>query len=154
VQDTCVGNTNALLNSGAATMSVRRSTITGVGEGIRVGSGAVDVHSTLIVSNGASVVGTLAVDEFNMINGSAQGAGLETDGNGFPVLKDNGGPTFTVALVPGSPAINTGNPGITGGTDQRGLPRVVGGRADIGAFEVQASASPQKSAAKPSAPSS
>ena len=49
----------------------------------------------------------------------------------------NGGPTRTQALLPGSPAINTGsNPfGLT--TDQRGtgFPRVNGGAADIGAYE-------------------
>ncbi|NEO69735.1 choice-of-anchor Q domain-containing protein [Moorena sp. SIO3H5] len=54
-------------------------------------------------------------------------------------LGDNGGPTDTVVLRPGSPAIDAGsNPnGLT--TDQRGagFARVVGGTPDIGAFEVQ-----------------
>jgi hypothetical protein len=51
-------------------------------------------------------------------------------------LGDNGGPTQTMALLPGSPAIDAGRTG-TGipSTDQRGLPR--GARPDIGAFEVQ-----------------
>lgn len=56
------------------------------------------------------------------------------------VLFDNGGPTLTHALLPGSPAINAGDPGFSGlAFDQRGpgFPRVVGGRIDIGAFEVQ-----------------
>jgi hypothetical protein len=54
-------------------------------------------------------------------------------------LANNGGPTQTMALEAGSPAINAGAPDIAGlpATDQRGLPRVVGGRVDIGAFEVQ-----------------
>lgn len=52
-------------------------------------------------------------------------------------LADNGGPTRTMALQTGSPAIDAGT--LTGapGTDQRGLPRV--GAVDIGAFEVQGS---------------
>ena len=48
-------------------------------------------------------------------------------------LKDNGGPTKTVALVAGSPAINaaTGCPA----TDQRGITRPQGANCDIGAYE-------------------
>ena len=63
-------------------------------------------------------------------------------------LADNGGPTPTIALEPGSPALDQGlaAPGET--TDQRGLRRPValpgltappgGDHADIGAFEQQA----------------
>ena len=63
-------------------------------------------------------------------------------------LQANGGPTLTMALLPGSPAIDAGNPGgcdddlgapIT--SDQRGAPRpanLTGAtRCDIGAYEVQ-----------------
>jgi len=51
-------------------------------------------------------------------------------------LADNGGPTFTQALLPGSPAIDAGVavPGVT--TDQRGVPRPQDRAPDIGAFEV------------------
>ena len=57
-------------------------------------------------------------------------------------LADNGGPTFTHALLPGSPAIDAGDPGfVSAGFDQRGAPfaRVVNGRIDIGAYEFGAS---------------
>jgi hypothetical protein len=61
-------------------------------------------------------------------------------------LQDNGGPAFTHALLPGSPAINAGDPNFTPppSFDQRGTgyPRVVNGRIDIGSFEVQPRASP------------
>jgi hypothetical protein len=62
-------------------------------------------------------------------------------------LQNNGGPTETMALLPGSPAIDGGNPsGCTDGqghlltTDQRGMPRPdkedsVG--CDMGAYESQ-----------------
>lgn len=67
-------------------------------------------------------------------------------------LQDNGGPTFTHALLPGSPAIDAGghrcgdpaDPADSGSvltTDQRGAPRPVDGdgdgtvNCDIGAFE-------------------
>ena len=50
-------------------------------------------------------------------------------------LADNGGPTLTQALLPGSPAIEAGVnvPGVT--TDQRGVSR--GSAPAIGAFELQ-----------------
>ena len=54
-------------------------------------------------------------------------------------LADNGGPTMTIALAAGSPAIDAGNDvaGLT--TDQRGLgfPRIGGAAPDIGAYEIQ-----------------
>ena len=56
-------------------------------------------------------------------------------------LQDNGGPTFTHALLPGSPAIDTGDPAFTPppNFDQRGpaFQRVSGSRIDIGSLEVQ-----------------
>src|SRR5205085_8312044 len=55
------------------------------------------------------------------------------------LLRDNGGPTKTHALLPGTPAINMGNNELANGlaTDQRGegFPRIVGDSVDIGAFE-------------------
>lgn len=55
-------------------------------------------------------------------------------------LFDNGGKTRTLALLPGSPAIDAGDDPFTLGTDQRGVgfPRVVGPFADIGAYEWSA----------------
>ena len=56
-------------------------------------------------------------------------------------LGDNGGPTPTIPLTAGSPAIDTGNNLAQLATDQRGpgFARDVGLAADIGAFEVQTS---------------
>jgi hypothetical protein len=64
-------------------------------------------------------------------------------------LASNGGPTQTRALLPGSPAIDAGNPAAVAGVggvplnDQRGTPfgriyafNAVGPRIDIGAFEI------------------
>jgi hypothetical protein len=50
-------------------------------------------------------------------------------------LANNGGPTRTVALLPGSPAINAGGGPNCPSTDQRGEPRPQGKACDIGAFE-------------------
>jgi CSLREA domain-containing protein len=88
-----------------------------------------------------------ASSSFNLIG--AAGAGLTNGVNnnqvgvanpGLAPLANNGGPTLTIALVNGSPAIDRGtNTFVTNGeTDQRGLPRIVNGTVDVGAFEVQA----------------
>ncbi|HEY3395402.1 MAG TPA: choice-of-anchor Q domain-containing protein [Lacipirellulaceae bacterium] len=59
-------------------------------------------------------------------------------------LTNNGGSTPTHALAGSSPAMNQGSNRLSLSTDQRGgsHARVVGGQADIGAFEVQASDGP------------
>jgi len=61
-------------------------------------------------------------------------------------LADNGGPTFTVALRAGSPAIDAGDDtllsaGIT--ADQRGLARKSGAHVDIGAYETLVGTAPR-----------
>jgi len=55
-------------------------------------------------------------------------------------LQDNGGPTFTLALLPGSPAIDAGNAvkcaaAPVSAVDQRGVKRPQGASCDIGAYE-------------------
>jgi hypothetical protein len=53
-------------------------------------------------------------------------------------LQDNGGPTWTMALLPGSPALNAGDPAQAGVADQRGVVR--SGGVNMGAFQASASA--------------
>jgi hypothetical protein len=74
-------------------------------------------------------------------------------------LQDNGGPTLTHALLPGSPAMDAGDPNFTPPPffDQRGpgFDRVVNGRIDKGSFEVQgptASPTPTATATPSSTP--
>jgi len=50
-------------------------------------------------------------------------------------LQDNGGPTWTHALLTGSPAIDAGDPVGAPSEDQRDVPRPRGAGFDIGAFE-------------------
>ncbi|MES1245954.1 MAG: choice-of-anchor Q domain-containing protein [Acidobacteriota bacterium] len=54
-------------------------------------------------------------------------------------LADNGGPTRTHLPAPASPVINAGDPAFAPppSTDQRGLPRIVNGRLDMGSVEVE-----------------
>lgn len=100
--------------------------------------------------------GTPFTGTYNLIGNADGSAGLAPATNQLgttlnPInpqigaLANNGGPTFTRALLAGSPAIDKGNsPGLT--VDQRGLIRPVdnlsiintGDGSDIGAYEVQA----------------
>ncbi|AFZ51180.1 Cadherin domain-containing protein [Dactylococcopsis salina PCC 8305] len=55
-------------------------------------------------------------------------------------LQDNGGPTQTIALLEGSPAIDAGDNNLIPASvdfDQRGFDRIFNGTVDIGAFEVE-----------------
>ena len=72
---------------------------------------------------------------------TATGDRINTDPKLGP-LQDNGGPTFIHLPAADSPAIDAGDP--AGAMDQRGpgFVRVVNGRADIGAVEVQATPTP------------
>lgn len=56
-------------------------------------------------------------------------------------LADNGGPTLTFYLLPGSPAIDNGSNLDSRATDQRGFFRVIGIGPDIGAVETAEPAS-------------
>lgn len=64
--------------------------------------------------------------------------GLTFDDLAIGLLADNGGPTFTHALTPTSPALDAGFNGAAPLTDQRGSPRIVNTTIDIGAYEYVA----------------
>ena len=109
--------------------------------------------NTIVAGNTASTsgpdaFGTVASQGNNLIgktDGSSGWVGSDLTGTiATPLdpllapLGNYGGPTQTMALLPGSPAIDAGNnalipAGVT--TDQRGLPRIVNTVVDIGAFE-------------------
>jgi hypothetical protein len=99
------------------------------------------------VSDGSTGFGS-ASDQVGT-SGAPRDPMLETSGPGQPLLKDNGGPTPTIALLCGSPCIDRGNNLTSFTTDQRGsgfartmdltnVQNATGGDGtDIGAFELQ-----------------
>jgi hypothetical protein len=123
--------------------------------------GTVTLNNTLVAGNTASadpdVAGTVnSSSGFNLIGNGTGMSGITNGTNGnqvgtstspinslVAVLGNYGGPTQTMALLPGSPALAAGSTALDGGvtTDQRGDARVVNGTVDIGAFENQAAAS-------------
>ena len=95
-----------------------------------------------IVNNG----GTVTSHGYNVCSDNGGGFlnGLGDQINTDPLLgplQDNGGPTFTHAPLPGSPAIDAGDPNFTPPPfrDQRGpcFYRVFGRRIDVGSVEIQ-----------------
>jgi hypothetical protein len=94
--------------------------------------------------SGGHISGVAFTGSHNLIEGQSP-AGLSGTITADPMLgplQDNGGPTLTCALLPGSPGIDGGGDdlvpaGVT--NDQRGpgFARIVGGVVDIGAFEDQ-----------------
>jgi hypothetical protein len=153
------GNTATIVGGGVynyihGTLSVNNSTISGnsapSGHGGAIFNSEAATIGDTILNAGASGgtianSGTFTSLGYNLASDNGGGAltGPGDQINTDPMLgplQDNGGPTFTHALLAGSPAINTGNPiFIPPRYDQRGpgFPRVVHGRIDIGSFEVQ-----------------
>jgi len=141
------GPGGAIANSG--TLTLTSSTLFGnaapEGAGI-ANDGTATLNNTMIAgSQGGNCSGAFdASSTSNMSNDPTCGPGFLQVGladlNLGP-LGDNGGPTQTIALGPGSVAIDAGDNAAAAGliTDQRGpgYPRIVNGRVDIGAFEVQ-----------------
>ena len=77
---------------------------------------------------------------FNLSDGTDCGLTELGDRQGIPVLlgplADNGGPTDTEAVLPGSLALDSGACAFAGDVDQRGVSRPRGTRCDVGAYEL------------------
>jgi len=74
----------------------------------------------------------------NVENGTTCGLNGPGDQQADPLLgplQDNGGPTDTRGLQPGSPAIDHGDNSGCPATDQRGVARPQGASCDVGAYE-------------------
>jgi hypothetical protein len=116
-------------------------------------NGTATLQNSIVANNtsGGNCSGTIISNGFNLSSDGTcnlNGPGDMNNTNALlGPLQNNGGPTQTMALPSGSPAIDAGNPsGCTDGqghllkTDQRGLPRPnpedTGG-CDIGAYERQ-----------------
>jgi hypothetical protein len=127
--------------------AVSNCTISGNGLGIE-NSSALTLKNTLVAGNGSDARGRFNSLGHNLL-GMGEGASgfTDTDLVGtasdpinplLDLLRDNGGPTPTMALLPGSAAIEAG--ALTDSEwDQRGpgYPRQVNGATDIGAYEVE-----------------
>jgi hypothetical protein len=148
---------------GGATLTITNSTFSGNdGFGIynydafNASLAAVETGNTIFDAGNSgqniyNYAGTVASLGYNVSSDDGGGylTGLGDQINTDPMLgplQGNGGPTFTHALLQGSPAIDAGDPNFTPPPfyDQRGpgFGRVVNGRIDVGSFEVQSAPTP------------
>lgn len=84
-------------------------------------------HGATIVDAGHNISADASLDFNTSLKNTDPRLGPLTATNGF---------TATMALQPGSPAIDAGHDAAAPGFDQRGISRPVGVRSDIGAVEV------------------
>ena len=134
-----------------------------MGGGLDVYGGTATLDNTIVALNTAGTGSTASASDiagtvssasaYNLI-GTGGSGGLVNGVNGNQVgvanpglgtLADNGGPTQTIALLPGSPAIDKGSnalavdptTGLPLATDQRGpgFVRIINGTVNIGAYE-------------------
>lgn len=115
------------LDSGTATV---RNTIMAGGTG-----GECDLVASAMSDQG----GNFSTDSSCAFNQASSQKSASLAALDLAPLADNGGPTQTVALLPGSPAINAGVACPPPVADQRGVPRPQGAACDSGAFEVEPS---------------
>ena len=145
------GSEGSIVNSTIAGNSVGTA---GVGGGLAVynpeptlgGSAALSVKNTIVAGNtgpaGASDCAPVAMVTSDH-NISSDASCMFTDPGSkqstnplLAGLANNGGETDTLALQPGSPAIDAGTNAGCPPTDQRGAARPQGAACDIGAFEL------------------
>ena len=86
-------------------------------------------------SRGNNLIGNTGACRFTPASGDLMGTPSQPVDPRLAPLLDNGGPTQTQELLPGSPAIDGGGDESALETDQRGEPRPQGPANDIGAFE-------------------
>jgi hypothetical protein len=117
-----------------------------------IGNPTTILTNTIVAGNTAGadpdIDGAITSQGHNLIGNSQDASGfVDTDFVGTAVnpldpllgpLQDNGGPTQTMALLPGSPALNAGDPAQLGTADQRGVVR--SGGVNVGAYQASASA--------------
>jgi hypothetical protein len=157
-QSTFSGNSanlgGAVYNVG--TLVINHSTLSGnkaavdgggiqnTGHAVLVARDTIFAGNTTRTGTGPDISGVLTSLGHNLIGNRRGGRGFVASDllNVNPLLgplQNNGGPTQTMALLPGSPAVDAGDNTSAPAYDQRGpgYPRIVGGQIDIGAYEVQ-----------------
>lgn len=143
----------------AGTSELRHTTIAGnsapasLGGGLILVNGSVPMHHMILGDNTAGgdpdlSGGTFATFDLSYSLVEAPGGAVINDIAGnvlnqdpqLAALANNGGTTETQLPAAASPAVDAGDPAFVPppATDQRGLPRVVGGRIDMGSVELAA----------------
>ena len=141
--NTVAGSGGGIYNE-SSIVTITNSTVSGNSAG-RGGGGIYDADTvqlinTIIADNSPVNCFFVVISlGHNLDSDGTCGLGVAGDISGsnplLGLLADNGGPTFTHALLPGSPAIDAGDDSAAPATDQRGVARPQGAASDIGAYE-------------------
>jgi hypothetical protein len=133
-----------IFNSGTLTMT--HSTLSGNSAEDESG-GILSNNGTATVTNSLFVKGTdgpncggFSMDASNLVDDATCGSATQKTTAEItldPILADNGGPTFTHALLAGSHAIDFNAEPCAVATDQRGVARPQGAACDTGAYEAE-----------------
>ena len=133
-----VRNNNGTVKASFATIAENQASI--AGGGIANGTGTFTIRSTILAANTANnCTGTITTAGNNLDSGTSCSLPAGELSNSNPLLGPlaaNGGPTPTHALLPGSPAHDSGGTAGCPPTDQRGTSRPQGPACDIGAYEA------------------
>ena len=149
--NSAVTSGGGIFNSSAGTLTVTNNTFSGNtasssgGGGIfNAAGGSASLLNTIVANNtGENCIGTITnggnnIDDGTTCNWGSSNGSMSTTIALLGPLADNGGPTQTMALLVGSPAIDGvtySAPNHAPTTDQRGVARPIGGGYDIGAYE-------------------
>ena len=161
VNSTVAGNSASqgggiYLSNLLAGMTIQNSTISGntasaSGGGIFLNAGTAAVANSIVGDNSAPADDDLSsttsafalrfslVEKPGAANIADNGGNLLNQDPQLGPLQNNGGPTPTQKPGAASPAVDAGDPAFIPppSTDQRGFPRVSGGRLDMGSVEVE-----------------
>jgi hypothetical protein len=152
------GTAGGIFNADSGALSLTSCTITGNsavdrfdGVGGLTTEGSVQLRNTILAGNESAAgkpdvfgaVNSLGYNLVGVTDGSTGWTANDLTGTasspldaGLAALSDYGGPTMTMPLQAGSPAIDAGDPALLGTADQRGVVR--GGSVNIGAFQATA----------------
>jgi hypothetical protein len=138
------GGSTTVVNCTVTNNTANTGTGGGIGNGM---GGTINMTNGIFAGNGAGGdcvnSGTIGTNSHNLTQDGTCSPAVTGDPKLGP-LQNNGGPTFTRALLPTSPAIEAGDDSVLGTpyfliNDQRGdgFPRKSGNHVDIGAVEAE-----------------
>lgn len=134
------GSTLSMYNCTVSNNSGRQPISGSTSGGIYIYKGTINFTNTIIANSswGDCYIntGVIGTNVNNLVENGSCSPFLSGDPE-LSALRDNGGPTYTHALLIGSIAIDTGDATACPGTDQRRIARPQGLGCDIGAYEQE-----------------
>ncbi len=151
---TITGNTSqaggGIYSDSHSSLQITNSTVSSNSAPSASGVDATNPNSGSVTIGNSIIAGNLGSADLSAPAASFSAPNLIGGNPLLGPLQNNGGPTLTMAPLPGSPAIDAGDNTGAPATDQRGFNRIVNGVIDIGAVEVNSATIALTSSANPS----